>query len=95
MVFGYFSCGEVFGTWVIEIPTAHAGSGVHGVAFGEDDAGRGLGAEKFEELRLGLVIRAGRVAGSRVDAAIFLADDVLHLQVFDLLVTGQYEDVTS
>src|ERR1700730_6573300 len=60
-----------------DVPAAHRRGRVHGVGFGEADAGAALDGEQAPELGLLGVIRARRVPGSRADATILLAHQLL------------------
>ena len=69
---------------MIEVKTADAGAGVHGVAFGEFAAGGGGGVKEGEEgLFLG-VVRLGRVTRCGTDAAILFADEFVVAEVAGL-----------
>ena len=59
-----------------KIEARDAGGRVHGVAFGEADAGGPLGVEQLEERALFGVVGLGRVAGGGADAAVFFGDQV-------------------
>src|ERR1700730_12477276 len=60
-----------------EVPAAHRRGRVHGVGIGEADPGAAPDVEQAPELGLLGVIRARRVPGSRTDAAILLAHQLL------------------
>src|SRR5205823_1187721 len=68
---------EVARLRVGDVPATHRRGRVHGVGLGEADAGAALDVEQAPELGLLGVIRAGRVAGRRADAAILLAQQLL------------------
>src|SRR5664280_3305912 len=89
LVFPQLAHGEIFRLRMIEIKPAHAAGRMHGEALGQDDSGGGLGAEQIEEQAFLGMIRAGRIAGRRADAPVFLAEQFLHRQVFGAAIAAE------
>src|SRR5262249_12360985 len=79
--------GEVARLRVMQVDAGHGRRGRDGERLGEREAVR-LGAEQLEELRLLRVVRAGRVAEGRPDAAVALGDQLLVRAARALLVPG-------
>src|SRR5688500_11562239 len=70
-----------------KIPAAHAAGRPHGAAFRELDARVLFRFQQLPENLLFRVVRASWVAGSRTNAAVTFADQVLVAQIFRLPVS--------
>src|SRR5688572_5632784 len=75
---------EILAVAMAEIEAGHRRSGQHGEIVGQGDA-RGLTAEQVEQQGLEAMVRTGRIAGRRADAAVGLADQ---LDVAEVLGAG-------